>query len=271
MRVYPIDMKITNTIFLIGILFLLGSCRSTKTIPYMIDAEKISAHAKAEKTVYEARIVPKDILSIAINTTLPEAARPFNLGSSAGSGVELTGTNAPLQNYIVDNEGNIEFPVVGTLHVGGLTRVQAQNLIKEKIYPAYLKEEPIVNVRFKNYKVSVLGEVTKPGSFTIENEQCTLLDALAMAGDLTIYGKRDNVLLIREHPDGKKETFRINLQDADFILNPEIYYLQQNDVVYVQPNKTKARSSALGAPSNFAMTIVSTLISVATLLITILR
>lgn len=264
-------MKITNVTLLVGVLFLLGSCKSTKTIPYMIDAENISAKAEAAKTVYEARIVPKDILSIAINTTLPEAARPFNLGSSAGSGVELTGTSAPLQNYIVDNQGNIEFPVVGTLHVGGLTRIQAQNLIKEKIYPAYLKEEPIVNVRFKNYKISVLGEVTKPGAFTIENEQCTLLDALAMAGDLTIYGKRDNVLLIREHPDGRKETFRINLQSADFITNPETYYLQQNDVVYVQPNKTKARSSSLGAPTSFATSIVATLVSVATLIVTIIR
>jgi polysaccharide export outer membrane protein len=178
---------------------------------------------------------------------------------------------AGLQNYIVDNAGNIEFPVLGTLHVAGLTRVQVQNLIKSKIYPQFLKEEPVINVRFQNYKISVLGEVARPGSFTATNEQCTLFDALAMAGDLTIYGKRENVMLIREYADGSKAVYRINLQDKDLVLNPQIYYLQQNDVLIIEPNKTKARAAGIGSSETFTISIISTLISVATLIITATR
>ncbi|MPM19349.1 hypothetical protein SDC9_65772 [bioreactor metagenome] len=269
-------MKILNLSLLSALCILLASCGSTKNIPYLVDAEQLpEKQLKETAMIYEAKIMPKDILTVTVNTTVPEAAVPFNLplapaNSGAINTTQLT-YGAGLQNYIVDNAGNIEFPVLGTLHVAGLTRVQVQNLIKGKIYPEFLKEEPVINVRFQNYKISVLGEVARPGSFTAPNEQCTLFDALAMAGDLTIYGKRENVMLIREYADGSKGVYRINLQDKDLVLNPQIYYLQQNDVLIVEPNKTKARASSIGSSETFTISIVSTLISVATLIITATR
>ena len=254
-------------------LLLTVSCASSKKVPYLVGAEELdSAKLARSASVFEARIIPKDVLTIAINTTDPAAAAPFNLGSEAGSGVVITGTSGlDLQTYVVDNNGNIEFPVVGTLHVGGLTRVQVQELVKSKLYPQYIKEEPVVNVRFRNYKVSVLGEVSRPGSFTVSNERCTVFDALAQAGDLTIYGKRNNVLLIREKSDGQKELYRIDLQDPELVMQPDLYYLHQNDVLYVEPNKTKSRTSAIGSSETFLISIVSTLVSISTLLVTILR
>lgn len=269
-------MKILNLSLLSALCILLASCGSTKNIPYLVDAEQLpEKQLKETAMIYEAKIMPKDILTVTVNTTVPEAAVPFNLplapaNSGAINTTQLT-YGAGLQNYIVDNAGNIEFPVLGTLHVAGLTRVQVQNLIKSKIYPQFLKEEPVINVRFQNYKISVLGEVARPGSFTATNEQCTLFDALAMAGDLTIYGKRENVMLIREYADGSKAVYRINLQDKDLVLNPQIYYLQQNDVLIIEPNKTKARAAGIGSSETFTISIISTLISVATLIITATR
>jgi polysaccharide export outer membrane protein len=269
-------MKILNLSLLSALCILLASCGSTKNIPYLVDAEQLSEkQLKETAMIYEAKIMPKDILTVTVNTTVPEAAVPFNLPLAPANAGSINTTQltygAGLQNYIVDNAGNIEFPVLGTLHVAGLTRVQVQNLIKSKIYPQFLKEEPVINVRFQNYKISVLGEVARPGSFTATNEQCTLFDALAMAGDLTIYGKRENVMLIREYADGSKAVYRINLQDKDLVLNPQIYYLQQNDVLIIEPNKTKARAAGIGSSETFTISIVSTLISVATLIITATR
>ncbi len=269
-------MKILNLSLLSALCILLASCGSTKNIPYLVDAEQLSEkQLKETAMIYEAKIMPKDILTVTVNTTVPEAAVPFNLPLAPANAGSINTTQltygAGLQNYIVDNAGNIEFPVLGTLHVAGLTRVQVQNLIKSKIYPQFLKEEPVINVRFQNYKISVLGEVARPGSFTATNEQCTLFDALAMAGDLTIYGKRENVMLIREYADGSKAVYRINLQDKDLVLNPQIYYLQQNDVLIIEPNKTKARAAGIGSSETFTISIISTLISVATLIITATR
>lgn len=254
----------------------LTSCGSTKNIPYLVEVEGISKKQWMDSArIYEARIMPKDILTVTVNTIVPEAAVPFNLPLAPANANSINTTQinygAGLQAYIVDNEGNIEFPVLGKLHVSGLSRVEVQELIKNKIYPKFLKEEPVINVRFQNYKVSVLGEVGNPGSYTVENEQCTLFDALAMAGDLTIFGMRENVLLIREYANGTKGIYRINLQNPNLLLNPEIYYLQQNDVIIVEPNKTKARASRIGSSETFTITIVSTLISVATLIITAIR
>ena len=263
---------VTTAIFAI----ILASCGSTEKIPYMTDADKISKESLAKATmIYEAKIMPKDVLQISVNTTVPEAAAPFNLGSNAGSGVTtVTGgtiQGATLQTYIVDKHGEIDYPVVGKLKVAGLTRVELQDMIKNKIHPAYITESPIVNVRFQNYKISVLGEVAHPGTYTLQNEQCTIFDALSLAGDLTIYGKRENVMLIRENGDGSKTISRIDLQKTDIITNPSIYYLQQNDVLYIEPNKTKARTSKIGSAETFTIAIVSTLISIATLLATTLK
>ena len=270
-------MKIKNfTLIVAGAAALgLASCGSTKGIPYLADIDNMSQYDLDQTAkIYEARIMPKDVLTIAVNTTVPEAAAPFNLGSSAGSGVLTQGvaiTGAELQTYIVDSNGYIYYPVIGRLKVIGMTRVELQDLIKNKIHPQYITELPIVNVRFKNYKISVLGEVAKPGSYTMMNEQCTIFDALAMAGDLSIYGNRENVLLIREDAEGKKSFTRINLQNASLLTNLNSYYLQQNDVLYVEPNKVKARASRIGAAEGMTVSVISTLVSVTTLIFTIIN
>ena len=149
-----------------------------------------------------------------------------------------------LQPYLVDNEGKINFPVLGELKLGGLTKKQAEQMIVDKLKP-YITETPIVTVRMVNYKISVIGEVTRPGTFTISNEKVNLLEALAMAGDMTVYGLRDNVRLIREDSSGKQQIITLDLNKAETILSP-YYWLQQNDIIYVTPNKAKARNSDIG-------------------------
>lgn len=265
-------MKKAVILFLAAIIVF--SCGSPEKIPYMVGAERLDInYLQNNAKIFEAKIMPKDVLQISVNTIIPEAAAPFNLGSSAGSGVSLQSgmQGAELQTYIVDSEGYINYPVVGKLKVSGMTRVRLQDYIKDQIHPQYIKEVPVVNVRFKNYKVSVLGEVTRPGTFTLVNEQCTILDALSMAGDLTIYGKRDNVLIIRETETGQKVFLRINLQDPSLVVDHNRFYLQQNDVVYVEPNKTRTRASAIGSAETLTISIVSTLISITTLIVSILR
>ncbi len=255
---------------------LLTSCGSPSKIPYMVNAERLQVYELEQYAkIYEARIMAKDVLTISVNTTVPEAGAPFNLGSNVGSMLPTAGYSniqgATLQTYIVDKDGFIDYPQVGRIKLIGLTRIEAQDFIKSKIHPAYITENPIVNVRFKNYKVSVLGEVARPGQFVVENEQCTILDALAMAGDVTIYGKRENVMLIREDNSGRKSITRINLQNPRLVLDPNIYYLQQNDVLYVEPNKTRAKDATIGNSERYTLSIISTIISVTTLLVTIFR
>ena len=170
---------------------------------------------------------------------------------------------------LVDNEGKINFPVLGELKVGGLTKKEAEQLIIEKLKP-YIKETPIVTVRMVNYKISVLGEVARPGTFTINNEKVNLLEALAMAGDMTVWGLRDNVKLIREGADGKQQIITLDLNSAETILSP-YYWLQQNDIVYVTPNKAKARNSDIGNSTSLWFSATSILVSLASLLVTIFK
>lgn len=160
---------------------------------------------------------------------------------------------------------------MGTLHVGGLTKNQAENLIKSKVKPYLAEQEnPIVTVRMGSYHVSVLGEVTKPGVIYAPQEKMSVLEALAQCGDLTIYGKRDNVLLIRQDAEGEKHTYRLNMNDAN-IINSPYYYLQQNDIIYVEPNKVKAQNSAIGSSTTLWFSAVSILTSIASLVVNILR
>ena len=153
--------------------------------------------------------------------------------------------------------------------MGGLTKGEAEDLIREKL-STYLKETPIVNVRMSNYKISVLGEVARPGTFTVSNEKVNVLEALAMAGDMTVYGIRNNVKLIREDSIGRKEIVELNLNDANLILSP-YYYLRQNDILYVTPNSTKAKNSEIGSSTSLWISVTSTMVSVVSLLFNILK
>ena len=250
--------------------FLLTACQSYKKVPYLQDAEVV-LYSTRDAELYDAKIMPKDLLTIVVSCTSPELAAPFNLTVATQSNTNLSSTTTQpvLQQYLVDNEGNINFPVLGELHVGGLTKKATEQMIVEKLKP-YIKETPIVTVRMVNYKISVLGEVTRPGTFTISNEKVNLLEALAMAGDMTVWGVRDNVKLIREGADGKQEIVTLDLNKAETILSP-YYWLQQNDIVYVTPNKAKARNSDIGNSTSLWFSATSILVSLASLLVTIFK
>lgn len=258
--------KILFSLVLLTAVLFLGSCGSTKHVAYFQNIDTLNL--APSRGLYDAKIMPKDQLSITVVTSDPAAAVPFNLTVAASGAAEGASSGA---TYLVNNNGDIDFPVVGTLHVAGLTKDDCQKLIKQKIAP-YLAatENPVVIVRMASYRVTVAGEVGSPAVVPVTSEKMSILEALAQAGDLSIYGKRDNILLIRERADGQKEVHRLNLNDANLINSP-YYYLQQNDYIYVEPNKTKARNSSIGQSTTLWFSVVGILTSVASLVVNIVR
>ena len=262
-----------RNLWLLLLPFLLTACQSYKKVPYFQNVEVVNEVEQQEK-LYDAKIMPKDLLTIVVSCTSPELAIPFNLTVASNAGIAVSTssyvtTQPVLQPYLVDNEGNINFPVLGELKLGGLTKREAEQRIIDKLKP-YMKETPIVTVRMVNYKISVIGEVTRPGTFTISNEKVNLLEALAMAGDMTVYGLRDNVKLIREDANGKQQIVTLDLNKAETILSP-YYCVQQNDIVYVTPNKAKARNSDVGNSTSLWFSATSILVSIVSLLVNILK
>ena len=227
---------------LVSMALLVNSCASTKDIAYfqnkMVNQpEKIDKHAGIV-------IQPKDMLSIVVSSRNPELVAMFNLpvvSYQAGSETVAGAGQQRLMGYVVDNNGQIDFPILGILDVAGLTRWELSELIKSKLLKDGLLTDAVVTVEFMNFKVSVIGEVNNPGTFNIEGDKVTVLQAISLARDLTIFGERENVTVIRER-DGKRTMYEINLCDVSMFNSPA-YYLQQNDVVYVQPSKVKARQS----------------------------
>lgn len=252
---------------------LLASCQSYKDVPYLQDLGARTTVLATADSLYDARIQPKDLLTIVVSCPeAPELAEPFNL--TVATAISNTGrqnlTNQPvLQQYLVDNAGCVDFPVLGTIRLGGLTKGEAEQYIRERLRPQF-STPPIVTVRMVNYKIAVLGEVSRPGTFTVSNEKVNLFEALAMAGDMTIYGVRDNVQLVREDSNGQRHIVRLNLNDRNIIHSP-YYYLQQNDVLYVTPNETKARTSSISSSTTIWFSVISSIVSLATLIIAIAK
>ena len=265
-------MKIKRLLLLLALPLLVASCTSYKNVPYLQNPEAVNDFEET-LPLYDAKIMPKDLLSITVNTTDPKAATPFNLTVQTPINAALTNisttTQPTMQQYLVNNKGEIDFPVIGRLEVGGLTKNEAEDLIRERLKP-YLKESPIVTVRMANYKISVLGEVARPSSSTIGNEKVNVLEALARAGDMTIYGVRDNVKLIREDESGKRKIINLDLNDAGIVTSP-YYYLKQNDILYVTPNESKAKNSDIGNSTTLWVSSISILVSIAGLLVNILK
>ena len=263
--------KLFFPLVLMTIVLLLGSCKSAKQVAYFQNIDSTSL--AASRGLYDAHIMPKDLLTITVISSDPDASKPFNLSvsSTLSADGKMGGSTGSLLQYLVDNDGNIDFPVVGTIHVAGLTKDECQKLILEKVKP-YLSasETPVVTVRMSSFRVTVAGEVTNPSVVSVPTEKMSVLEALAQAGDLTIYGRRDNVLLIRENADGQKEAHRLNLNDAN-IINSPYYYVQQNDYIYVEPNSTKAKNSAIGQSTTLWFSFVSILTSIAALVVNIVR
>ena len=255
-------MKLRQILTISFAVLAMGGCTSYKNVPYMQDTD-VMGKIEEKLPIYDAKIMPNDLLTITVNTLDPESAAPFNL--TVQSALSLTRAallqQPALQQYLVSNEGTIDFPVLGVLKVGGLTKGELEKLIGEKLEQGdYLGETPIVTVRITNYRVSVLGEVQRPGVFTITNEKISVFEALAMAGDLTIWGMRDNVKLIREDAEGQREVHYLDLTKADILASP-YYYLQQNDVLYVTPNTTKAKNSDIGQSTSFWFSGISIMVS----------
>lgn len=248
---------------------LFASCASTKKIAYMQDADNFRDTMPRE--LYDARIKPKDLLTITVSAFERDVALPFNLvmpRTSGSSDLSLTSTPT-LQTYLVDNDGLIDFPVLGRIKVGGKTKREVETMLKGKL-SSFIKEEPLVNVRMVNYKITVLGEVARPSSFTVANEKINIYEALAMAGDMTIYGRRENVKLVREEENGNKTVAVLDLTDKNLISSP-YFYLQQNDVIYVEPNKAKAKNSGYSTTTSLWLTATSILVSLTSLIVTITR
>ena len=262
-------MKTIQKIVMGSLLLLSASCTSYKQVPYLQNSDAI--HAGMATELYDARILPKDMLTITVNSENYEAAIPYNLtvATVQSSSTRYVTSQPTLQTYLVDNNGDIDFPSLGRLHVGGLTKGECEEMIKGQL-SQFLKGSFIVNVRMVNYKISVLGEVTRPNTYTVSNEKVNIFEALALAGDLTIYGKRDCVKLIRENANGEKEIAVLDLNDANVIFSP-YYYLQQNDILYVEPNKAKAQNSEIGSMTTLWFSATSILISLASLLSNILK
>ena len=252
------------------LVMLLASCTSYKQVPYLQNSNEWTQVEQAA-AVHEPRIQPNDLLSIIVsNPDNPSSAMAYNLvGPSESTNSGSMQSQPTLQNYLVAANGEVAIPNVGKVNIGGMTIAEAEQYILEKVRGAF-STTPVVIVRFVDFKISVLGEVVAPGSFTIKNGKVTVLEALALAHDLTIYGQRDNVKVIRVDAMGKKQIVELNLNDAS-ILNSPFYYLQQNDVVYVTPNKSKAKNSDIGSSTSLWFSGTSILISLASLLFNILK
>ena len=240
------------------------ACTSTKKIIYLQDVVPLKQQEIEQK--YEVIIHGDDLLAIMVNSRDPELALPFNMPMVSYQLGSNTGGQQRVLGYLVDTNGNIDFPILGEIHVEGLTRMQLTELIKNKLIEGDLIKDPIVTVQFLNFKISVMGEVGRPGSFTISGDRITLLEALSMAGDLTIYGRRDRVGVIREN-NGKRTILFHDLRSAD-IFNSPCYYLQQNDIVYVEPNKAKAGQSSINQNNSIGVwvSVISLLTTIAVLI-----
>jgi polysaccharide export outer membrane protein len=260
---------------LIVVLFCLpvffSACYSSKSVTYFQDLTDTSKiYSQLIKENYEAHIQPDDVIEIIVSSINPSATAIFNIGNNTPA---ITGVNsietmpgttnirsAAPSGYLVNKDGIIDFPVLGKLKVTGLTMSQLKDSLAYKL-EKFLKD-PIVNVRLLNYKITVLGEVARPASYSLQSERVSVVDAIGMAGDLTIFGKRENILLVREE-NGQRNFIRLNLNSSKIFESP-YYYLKQNDVLYIEPNKSKVASTDTQTVRNFALiTSVITLLIVA--------
>lgn len=263
--------KLFFPVVLATTILLLASCTAGRKVPYFQNIDEISL--AASKGLYDARIMPKDQLTITVSgVSDPKAVSHFNLSVSntMGASGNISAGGGAMIGYLVDNDGCINFPRIGRIHVAGLTKTECENLICSKVKMDLAEgENPIVTVRMASYRITVIGEI---GSrvIPVSTEKMSIIEAIASAGDLGIYGKRDNILLIREDATGQKHHVRLNMNDAN-IFNSPYYYLQQNDIIYVEPNKVKTKSAALGSSTSMWFTFIGIVTSLATLMVNILK
>lgn len=253
-----LNEKFKSLVLVVIGLMLVSSCGSKKEIVYFQNASDYETIVSDNSHNNKFKI--DDVIGIHISTLDPEPSIPFNLYSGATEG----GIRPEQIDYIIDKNGEIDFPVIGNIKLVGLSPEETKTLLVEKLTP-YLKD-PIINIRLRNFSVTVLGEVNRPGTYFVNGEQITILEALGLANDLTIKGKRDNVLVIRDF-NGTKVYTRIDLTKKES-LNSPVYYLTQNDVVYIEPNKSAITASALDNRASILVSIASLLITSTVIIIT---
>lgn len=240
---------------------ILGSCGSKKNVVYFQDAKDYETIVS--DNTYSNKYKVDDIIGINISTLDPETSIPFNIFTGIQESNSVGGNRPEQLSYIIDKNGEIDFPVIGNVKIAGLTSEEAKILLKDKLKP-YLKD-PIINIRLRNFTVTILGQVNRPGTYQVNGEQITVMEAIGLAGDLEIRGKRDNVLVIRDF-NGTKVYTRIDLTSKNVLSSP-VYYLTQNDVVYVEPNNSAITQSTLDNRAGIAISIASLVITSTILLI----
>lgn len=248
---------------------VLSSCGTSKNVVYFQDLKP----GESEITLPEVQAItvqPEDKISIIVNSRDPQLMNLFNLPYTTKQiGQQASGNNQGVSGYTVNAEGDIDFPVIGKIHVAGMKREEIAKFIKDKLIADNLVKDPVVTVEFMNLCVSVLGEVNNPGRFTIDRDRLTVLDALSMAGDLTIYGNRYKVLVLRQEGDTQR-VYGINLTSGEHLYSSPAYYLQQNDVVYVEPNEVRSRQSTVNGnnvrSTSFWISLASLLTSIGILI-----
>lgn len=257
----------------LGVMLLLGACNAQKNVLYLQDVESGSEIVLPDN--YIMRLKPLDQITVTISSRNPELAKPFNSSSSYASlfGASTTtgslASSANLQVLTVSEEGYITLPILGDVRCEGMTRDELATEVERLIVEGGYLADPQVNVRFAELTISIVGEVNKPGRYDVRKDQMTIFEALALAGDMTIYGNRESVAVIREK-DGKNIVTKLDLRSSEVFSSP-CYYLEQNDVVVVSPNKYKAATAEINQNRSFWISLASTTISLATLIITIVR
>ena len=247
-------------LFFVLIIMAASSCSVPKDVTYLQGLDSLTPEQKEMMNrSYESRICPDDQLSITVTASDPTVTTPFNppVYSYAGAGEQATISSPAMYTYLVDADGYINFPVLGRLKVAGLTKQELAGMMQEKL-KSYI-EEPLVNIQITNFRVTVLGEVNRPTVFTVKSDRISILDALGFAGDVTINADRKNILLIRDN-NGKKEYAHLDLTSAELLASP-YFYLQQNDVVYVEPNDAKKRNSRYSQAQSFNVSLFSAALS----------
>ena len=265
-------------IFAIAILALaLTGCHAPKTVTYMEGSEQFSKTDLAPVNPFDEPVIkPGDLLNIEVSASSYESVAMFNKGRymTAEGNIQNNNYNNTDQNiryYLVDKDGDIDFPLVGAIHVGGLKKSEVKENVVSAIYPKYIKEQPTVDVRIMNFSVTVLGQVKSPGIVTSTNERMTILEAIARVGDLDIRGERENIKIMRTNADGTREIAVVDIHDKN-ILNSPYYNLQQDDVIYVEPNRSaKQNSWQLPNAVGVTTTIVGSVSGIVALILTIVN
>lgn len=252
---------------------LVASCAAPANISYFQDADRLGMSVPV--TENHIRLRPEDKIAIIVNTSNDQLTNLFNLpyiSQRLGGVSQSVSSNysQAVSGYTLDDAGDIDFPVIGRIHVAGLTRPELAAYIKEELVSRNLVKDPVVTVEFMNLTIAVMGEVNRPGRYAIEKDKLTLLDALSMAGDLTIFGNRENVKVLRI-VDGNQTSFKVDLCSGNSVVSSPVYYLQQDDVIYVEPNEMRARQSTVNGnnvrSTSFWISIASLAASVGTFLL----